>query len=151
MIGRYIPRMLLVIVCMLARTAFAASGFVPWQAQGDAITQPLGGLSGDPGRGREIVRHKDQGNCLACHQIPIAEESFQGTVGPPLRWVATRLSAGQIRLRIADESRLLPTTIMPPFHKEPAELNQVADEYYGKPLLSAQQVEDVVAYLMTLR
>jgi len=72
-------------------------------------------------------------------------------VGPPLRWVATRLSAGQIRLRIADESRLLPTTIMPPFHKEPAELNQVADEYYGKPLLSAQQVEDVVAYLMTLR
>lgn len=141
----------LALAASLGASLSTAVDFVPWRAEGDAIAQPLGDLSGDAKRGRDIVRRKDQGNCLACHQAPISEETFQGTVGPPLRGVALRLSAGQIRLRVADESRLVPTTIMPPFHKNPAELNQVLDDYYDKPVLSAQQVEDVVAYLMTLR
>lgn len=142
---------LLFAMVVLAPPVLAAGGYVPWQAEGDTIPQPLGGLQGDVGRGRETVRRKDLGNCLACHQVPITEEPFQGTVGPPLQGVGSRLSAAQIRLRVADESRLVPTTIMPPFHKNPADLNQVADEYYGKPVLSARQVEDVVSYLMTLR
>lgn len=129
----------------------AADSHVPWQAQDYAIAEPLGGLRGDPERGRDIARNKDRGNCLACHRLPIPEEAFHGTVGPPLEKVASRLSEGQVRLRIVDESLLVPNTIMPAFHKDPADLNRVADAYYGKPVLTAQEVEDVVAYLMTLR
>jgi len=143
------------IVLLLSVTAAlpvcAASGYVTWEVSNYAITEPLGGLSGDPGRGREVVRRKDRGNCLACHSLPIAEESFHGTVGPPLAHVASRLSESQLRLRIADETLLVPCTIMPAFHKNPADLNRVADDFFGKPILSAQEVEDVVAYLMTLK
>ena len=138
-----------------ASTAFppvlAAGAFVPWQAEGYAIKQPLGGLSGDPQRGRDIARSKDRGNCLACHHLPIPEEAFHGTLGPPLDLVATRLNEGQIRLRVADEQRIVPDTVMPPYHRPLNDLTQVAYEYYGKPLLTAQELEDVVAYLMTLR
>ena len=131
--------------------AVAAGTFVPWQADGYAIKHPLGGLSGDPLRGRDIVRNKDRGNCLACHHLPIPEEAFHGTVGPPLDLVATRLNEGQLRLRVADEQRIVPDTVMPPYHRPLDDLNQVADDYYGKPLLTAQELEDVVAYLMTLQ
>jgi sulfur-oxidizing protein SoxX len=141
----------LLLTSTAALPASAVPGYVAWQADNYAIAEPLAGLSGDPGRGREVVRRKDRGNCLACHSLPIPEESFHGTVGPPLAHVASRLNAGQLRLRIADETRLVPGTIMPAFHKNPAELHRVADEFFGKPILSAQEVEDVVAYLMTLK
>ena len=131
--------------------AVAAEAFVPWQAKDYAIEMPLGGLAGDPRRGREIVRSKDRGNCLACHSLPIPEESFHGTVGPPLAAVASRLTEGPIRLRVADEQQIVPGTVMPPFYRNPAQLNRVAEEYFGKTVLTAQEVEDVVAYLMTLR
>ncbi len=151
MVCRYCQRIIISLLPLVVSPLAAAEGFVPWQAVGDSIPQPLGGLTGDASRGREIARRKDLGNCLACHRLPMPEAGFQGTVGPPLDGIASRLNAGQIRLRVADESRRVPTTVMPPFHKDPTTLNQVADDYYGKPVLNAQQLEDVVAYLMTLQ
>lgn len=122
-----------------------------WQAVNFAIEQPLGGLKGDPGRGRKVAISQDKGNCLACHHLPVEEESFHGTIGPPLDGIASRLTAGQIRLRIVDEQKINPATVMPGFYKNPMELNKVANEYYGKTMLSAQEVEDLVAYMTTLK
>lgn len=125
--------------------------YVAWTADGDAIAAPLGGLRGDAERGRALAIRQDKGTCLTCHALPIPEEAFHGTLGPLLLGVGARLSAGQLRLRIADERRLNPMTIMPGFHRDPATLNQVAWEYAGKTMLSAQEVEDIVAYLLTLK
>lgn len=129
----------------------AGSQFVAWEAKLDAIPTPLAGLKGNPARGRTLAKDGDKGNCLTCHQLPIAEEAFQGTIGPPLAGVGARLTAGQLRLRIADETRLNPATVMPAFYRDPKTLYSVLDEYYGKTMLSAQEVEDIVAYLLTLK
>lgn len=125
--------------------------YVAWTADGDAIAAPLGGLRGDPVRGRALAIRPDKGTCLTCHALPIPEEAFHGTLGPPLDGIGARLNAGQLRLRIADEQRLNPLTIMPGFHRDPATLNQVAWDYAGRTMLSAQEVEDIVAYLLTLK
>ena len=120
-----------------------------WRTEGFAIEAPLCGLHGDPARGRLIDSHG--GNCLACHQMPIPEEPFHGTVGPPLNGVGSRYSEGQLRLRVVDEQQVNPFTIMPGFYRDPREANRVADDFWGKTFLTAQQVEDVVAYLKTLK
>lgn len=125
--------------------------FYPWKVDDYAIIKPFGGFLGNAQRGRNIVISQSKGNCLACHNLPIPEESFHGTVGPPLHGIASRLNEGQIRLRVADEQKINPGTIMPGFYKNPKELNRVDDEYWGKPVLSAQETEDVIAYLMTLK
>lgn len=139
------------LLLVVGTPSLAAEKYIPWQMENYAIKSPLGGLAGNARRGRDIARRKDKGNCLACHSMPIPEEPFHGTLAPPLSGVATRMNEGQIRLRIVDETKLIPTTIMPGFYKSPKELNRVADEYWGKTVLTAQEVEDVVAYLMTLK
>ena len=83
--------------------------------------------------------------------MPIPEEPFHGTVGPPLDGVGARYTPAQIRLRIVDEQQINPMTIMPGFYRDPAWANRVADDYWGKTFLSAQQIEDLVAYLVTLK
>lgn len=125
--------------------------FYPWKIENYAINKPIAGFNGNADRGREIVIDKDKGNCLACHTLPVAEEKFHGTVGPALQGIASRLTEGQIRLRVADEQKINPMTIMPGFYKNPKENNRVADAYWGKPVLTAQETEDVIAYLMTLK
>ena len=125
--------------------------FIAWTMQDDGIVEPLGGLRGDAQRGRAVVIRQDKGNCLTCHALPIPEESFHGTLGPSLVGVGARLSEAQLRLRVADEQRLNPRSVMPGFYRDPNTLNQVAWEYAGMTLLTAQDVEDVVAYLGTLR
>jgi sulfur-oxidizing protein SoxX len=127
------------------------AGYCAWEMQDFAIQEPLCGLKGDPQRGRRIAADSHGGNCLACHQMPIPEEAFHGTVGPPLHGVGARYSAAQIRLRIVDEQQVNPMTIMPGFYRDPAKANRVADAFWGKTFLSAQQVEDLVAYLVTLK
>ena len=119
-------------------------------AVGDAIPQPLAGLAGDPARGREIVVNRQLGLCLLCHSGPFPEERFQGSIGPDLRATGARLTPGQIRLRIADPARLNAQTIMPSYYKVEG-LARVAPAYRGKPILDAQQIEDVVAFLATLK
>ena len=122
-----------------------------WEVREGAIAEPLCGLRGDAARGRAIAADSHAGNCLACHQLPIPEEAFHGTIGPSLEGVGARYSEGQLRLRIVDEQRLNPMTIMPGFYRDPRRANRVADAYWGRTLLDAQQVEDLVAYLKTLR
>jgi sulfur-oxidizing protein SoxX len=117
---------------------------------GDAVPASLTGASGDPARGRAIVTNRQVGLCLLCHSGPFPEERFQGDLAPDLTGVGSRLSAGQLRLRIVDSGRVNAATIMPAYHKVEG-LTRVAPAFRGKPVLSAQQIEDVVAFLTTLR
>ena len=117
---------------------------------GDAIPESLTGVRGDPARGREIVANRQVGLCLLCHRGPFPEERFQGNLAPDLAGAGTRWSEGQLRLRVADSARINPATIMPAYHRTEG-LTRVAPAWRGKPVLSAQQIEDVVAFLMTLR
>jgi len=128
--------------------ARADDAVVPYRVVGDEIPEPLAGLTGDPARGRAIAAGRE-GNCLACHRLPIPEEEFHGDVGPDLGDVGDRLSAGQLRLRLVDPKRVKEDTVMPAFHVVDR-LERVAHRYRGRPILGAQQVEDVVAYLKTL-
>ena len=115
-----------------------------------AIEKSLTGTKGDPARGRAIVADRHVGLCLLCHSAPIPEERFQGELAPDLKGVASRLSEGELRLRIADSSRVNPATIMPSYYRTEG-FARVAPAFRGKTVLSAEQIEDVVAYLMTLR
>jgi sulfur-oxidizing protein SoxX len=117
---------------------------------GDAVRASLTGTKGDAARGRGIVANRHVGLCLLCHSGPFPEERLQGTIAPDLRGAGARLSEGQIRLRIADPSRVTPGTIMPAYYRTEG-LARVAPAYRGKPILTAEQVEDVVAFLTSLR
>lgn len=116
----------------------------------DAIPQPLDGRQGDPARGRAVVADRRVGLCLLCHSGPVPEERFQGTLAPDLAGAGRRWSAGQLRLRLVDPSRLNPDTLMPAYHRTDG-LQRVGAPWQGRPLLSAQQIEDVVAWLQTLK
>ena len=117
---------------------------------GDAIPASLTGARGDPVRGRAIVVNRQKGLCLLCHSGPFPEQRFQGNIGPDLGGAGSRWSEGQLRLRIVDASRLNPDTIMPPYYRVEG-LTRVAAPWRGKPVLSADEIEDVVAFLTTLR
>jgi sulfur-oxidizing protein SoxX len=120
---------------------------------GDAIPGSLTaakGYAGDPARGRAIVLNRQVGLCLLCHSGPFPEERFQGDLAPSLNGAGARWSEGQLRLRIVDSGRINPDTIMPAYYKIEG-LTRVAPAFRGKPVLSAEQVEDVVAFLKTLR
>jgi sulfur-oxidizing protein SoxX len=117
---------------------------------GDAIPASLTGASGNPERGRAIVVNRQVGLCLLCHSGPFPEQRFQGTLAPDLKGAGSRSTEGQLRLRIVDASRLKPDSIMPPYYRIDG-LTRVAPAFQGKPILTAEQIEDVVAYLVTLR
>ena len=110
----------------------------------------LPGAKGDPTRGRAIVVNRQLGLCLLCHSGPFPGERFQGTIGPDLNGIGARLSEDQIRLRVVDPGRLNPATIMPAYFRAEG-LTRVAPAFRGKPVLTAQQVEDVVAFLSALK
>lgn len=118
--------------------------------RGDGVPRPLTAQPGDPARGRAIVVNRQQGLCLLCHSGPFPEERFQGDLAPSLAGAGSRNTPAQLRLRIADPSRLNPSTIMPSYYRMDG-LQQVAPAWQGKTILSAQQIEDVVAFLATLR
>lgn len=121
-----------------------------YRVVGDAIPDPLSNAPADAERGRAIVANRQTGLCLLCHTAPIPEERFQGNIAPDLRGAGGRWSAGQLRLRLADPHRLNPATVMPAYYRI-AGLTRVGPAWQGKSVLSAAQIEDVVAYLMTLR
>jgi L-cysteine S-thiosulfotransferase len=107
-------------------------------------------LAGDAERGRAIVASRQTGLCLLCHSGPIPEEQFQGNLAPDLRGVGARLSAEQIRQRLVDPARFNPDTIMPAYNRAEG-LTRAAPPLRGKPILTAEQIDDVVAYLVTLK
>lgn len=135
---------------MLAAGGVAAQPVHEFDVVGDAIPAPFTGVPGDASRGRAIVADRQLGLCLLCHTGPIPEERFQGTLAPNLAGAGRRWSTAQLRLRIADAQRLNPASMMPPYHRTSG-LARVGAAWRGRPLLTAQQVEDVVAYLATLQ
>jgi sulfur-oxidizing protein SoxX len=125
----------------------AIPGCAMTQGAADALDQPFA-ESGDAIRGRQVFLAREGGHCVLCHAVPGVKPA--GDVGPSLEGVASRLSPAQIRLRIADISRVNPKAAMPSFHRTEG-LTRVAPQYAGKPVLNGQQVEDLVAWLGTLK
>ena len=130
----------IVAVCWTAGVAGAQEG----------ISNSLTGTPGDPARGRTIVGSRQVGLCLLCHSGPFPEERFQGNLAPGLEGAGSRWTEAELRQRIVDSSQINPATIMPAYHRTEG-LTRVAPAFRDRPVLSAQQIEDVVAYLMTLK
>jgi len=123
---------------------------VDYRIVNGAIPEPLTDQPGDPERGRRIVLGREAGDCTVCHAMPLPQRQFHGTVGPPLDGVGSRYTAGQLRLRIVDPKAINPETVMPAYYKVEG-LHRLLERYRGKPILTLQQVEDVIAYLLTLK
>lgn len=105
---------------------------------------------GDAERGRVAAVAPKKGNCLACHVISSLDDKFQGTIGPPLDHVAERYTESQLRQLIVDARVFYPTTTMPPYFVDKG-LYRVQKPYQGKPMLQPGEVEDIIAFLKTLR
>lgn len=144
------PAGLALLLVAAASAAAAQEPLRPYAVTGDTIARSLTGRPGDAARGRAIVANRSVGLCLLCHSGPIPEERFQGTLAPTLAGAGSRWSEGQLRLRLVDGARLNPDTIMPAFYRTTG-LQHVAKAFVGKTILTAEQVEDVVAYLATLK
>jgi sulfur-oxidizing protein SoxX len=121
-----------------------------YTVEGDGVPSPLDSRMGDPARGRRIVLDRTSGNCLICHVVPEPEERFMGDIGPDLTGVGSRLTVAQIRLRLIDAARLNGATVMPPYHRTDG-LTRVGAPWRGRPVLGAREIEDVVAYLASLK
>ncbi len=130
--------------------ALAACLHAPGSAAMDAIDTPLDPGPADAARGRAIVADRFKGLCLLCHTAPIPEERFQGDIGPALAGVGDRLSVAQMRARLVDPSRVNPHSVMPAYHRTD-HLRQVGQAWHGRPVLQPAEIEDVLAYLATLR
>ncbi|MGF6311066.1 sulfur-oxidizing protein SoxX [Bradyrhizobium sp. i1.8.4] len=145
----------LALTTLLAAGLFAASCTAgaeelrPYTVVGDAIPQPLTGTKGDAPRGRALIVERSS-TCILCHSGPFPEQAFQGDLAPNLAGTGSRWSEGQLRLRLVDASHLNAATIMPSYYRVDG-LARVAPSWRGKPILSAEQIEDIVAYLVTLR
>ena len=140
---------------MLAGTLLALTGVAVAQelgryaVVGETIPASLTGTPGDAARGRALVVERAS-TCILCHSGPFPEQRFQGDVAPSLAGTGSRWSEGEIRLRLVDASRLNAVTIMPSYYRIDG-LNRVGRAWQSKPILSAEQIEDIVAYLVTLR
>jgi sulfur-oxidizing protein SoxX len=139
----------------LAAAAFAlpcsagAQALRSYVVTGDGIAESLTGTPGDAARGRALVLERTS-TCILCHSGPFPEATFQGDLAPSLAGAGSRWSEGQLRLRLVDASRLNPATIMPSYYRVDG-LLRVGPAWRGKPILSAEQIEDIVAYLASLR
>lgn len=133
---------------VLASGPAGAQALRPYTIVGDAIPEPLT-ARGDVTRGRALVVDRTS-TCILCHNGPFPEQKFQGDVAPSLAGAGSRWSEGQLRLRLVDGSSLNAATIMPSYYRVEG-LTRVGPNWRGKPILSAEQIEDIVAYLVTLR
>ena len=142
------PGALFALICAAGSALAADHTPTPYQVVGDEIPASLTGAPGDAVRGRAIAAGRE-GNCLACHHMPIPEQQFHGDIGPDLAGIGDRLTPGALRLRLVDPKRLSATTIMPAFYVVNG-LERVDPYYRGRPALTADQIEDLVAYLASL-
>jgi len=133
-----------------ADSGAAPQPYYDWVVQDYEIRAPLGGLVGVAERGARIASDQHAGNCYACHVLPLDPDEFYGNLGPPLAGIASRQSVGMIRLHVVDQTRFNPETVMPGYYRRFEQLNRVAEKYRGHTYLTAQQIEDVVAWLATL-
>lgn len=137
-----------VLALMLAAPAVAQERLVPYAIADGGIAKPLTDQPGDPARGRAIANDRQRGGCLNCHAVPNARSP--GDLGPDLAGVAARHSVAVMRLRVVDPRKLDPESRMPAFYSLDG-LTRVAKAYAGKPLLQPQEIEDVLAFLQTLK
>lgn len=137
-------------VLPIALLALAVSSAGIAGADEAAWPSPLTDQPGDAARGLALVRDSSLASCLICHSIDALPDRDQGELGPPLDGVAEYLEAGQFRQRIMDARKVSPGTIMPPYYSTEG-LFRVGAEWVGQTIYSAQDVEDVVAYLLTLK
>jgi L-cysteine S-thiosulfotransferase len=140
---------LLLAAALIPPPAAAEESLRSYQIVGDGIPESLTGAPGDAARGGALVRDRSS-TCILCHSGPFPEIRFQGDVAPGLAGAGSRWTASQLRLRLVDASRLNPATIMPSYYRVDG-LERVGKGWQGKPILSAEQIEDIVAYLVTLR
>lgn len=127
-----------------------ADALVDYRIVDGQIVEPLTKEPGNAARGKAAALSREGGNCFLCHNFPDAGDTQLGNLGPPLAGVGARLNAGQMRLRLVDSTRINRASIMPAYYRVDG-FNHVASNYAGKPILTAQQVEDMIAYLLTLR
>lgn len=141
------------IAALIVGLAFVANaraeGIAPYKITGDGIADSLTGVSGDAARGRALVLARTT-TCILCHSGPFPETRFQGDLAPDLTGAGNRWTVSQLRLRMVDASRFNPDTIMPSYYRTDG-LVRVGRNFTGKPILSAAEIEDIVAYLATLR
>lgn len=145
---RSASRLIAMLVGALPALAVAQTP-APFAISGDGIADSLTGAPGDPARGRALVAERSS-TCLLCHSGPLPEVRFQGDLAPNLAGAGSRASPAQLRLRLVDASRLNPATIMPSYYRLDG-LTRAGRSWRDKPILSAEQIEDIVAYLATLR
>lgn len=150
------------VTCLMLGAGAAVAETAPQAVEYDeygAVAASLSGAAGDPVEGRVVVSTKSMGNCVSCHAITeLSDVAFHGEVGPVLDGVADRWNEAELRGIVANAKMTYDGTIMPSFYKDTGYIRP-GDAYTGKaatsdplpPLLTAQQVEDVVAYLMTLK
>ncbi len=115
----------------------------------DTIPASLTGKAGDPAAGKKLAIHRKKGNCLACHVMPIPEEQFHGEIGPDISDAGSNYTEAELRMRLVDPKVLNPDTIMPAFLKTGT--TDVLKKFAGKTILKPQEIEDIIAYLMTLK
>lgn len=140
-------------VSLLAALALAsapAEPLRPYRVVNGEIPASLTGQPGDPARGRAIVTDRQTGLCLLCHSGPFPEARQQGDLAPPLAGAGSRSSVGRLRLKIVHSRALNPATIMPSYYRTQG-LSRVGQSFKDTPVLTAQQIEDVVAFLATLK
>jgi sulfur-oxidizing protein SoxX len=141
-------RFLASLLLAMAIPAMAAAQTL--QVTGDAVMQSLTGSAGDPARGRTIITDRQKGFCLLCHSGPFSEEPLQGNLAPSLEGAGSRWNEGQLRLRLMDNKRVNAESIMPAYHRIEG-LNRVGSAWRDRPILSAAEIEDVLAFLMGLK
>ena len=137
-------------LALLLSSPASAADLIKYQINNDAIATSLTRKAGDPVKGKKLATNRKKGNCLACHSMPIPEQAFHGNIGPDLKGISSRYSEGELRLRIVNPKVLNSETIMPAFYKADG-FNRVMKKFAGKTIITAQEVEDIVAYLMTLK
>ena len=142
-VARFLAGLLLAMA--IPAMARAQAGVV----KNDAVPQSLTGRAGDPQRGRAIIIDRQKGFCLLCHSGPFNEEPLQGNLAPSLEGAGRRWNEGQLRLRLMDNKRVNPESIMPAYHRIEG-LNRVAPAWRDRPILSASEIEDVLAFLIGL-
>jgi sulfur-oxidizing protein SoxX len=138
-----------VAIWCVATASTSAEDLRPFKITGDAIVEPLA-PRGDAARGRAIVVDRQKGLCLLCHTGPFPDQRFQGTLAPSLAGTGARWSESQLRLRLVDSGKLNPATIMPAYYRVDG-FTRVGSAWQNKPVLTAAQIEDVVAFLVTLK
>lgn len=143
---------LAVMICLGLSVLWPAAAADPGSVRiiAGGVAEPLTSEPGDAVRGRSIVTDRRKGLCLLCHSGPFAEERFQGDLAPSLAGAGSRNDAAQLRARMVDSRQIAPGSLMPPYFSMSG-LNLVAPSYAGKTILSAQEIEDVVAFLLTLK